>query len=115
MGLLLLHLRWKMLGLLDKTVSGPLQVEEQEKELNAAEASGVHHSTVLKAQERALQERQLELEATRAEMASNVSLASPKPSSASWSTKQDVSAAKRSIRHCEATQLPQKKTSQCSR
>lgn len=50
------------------------QVEEQEKEMNAAEASGVHHSTVLKAQERALQERQLEIEAARAEMASNVSL-----------------------------------------
>ena len=42
--------------------------------MNAAEASGVHHSTVLKAQERALQERQLEIEAARAEMASNVSL-----------------------------------------
>ena len=51
-----------------------LQVEEQEKELNVGEAAGLHHSTVLKAQERALQERQLELDAARAEMASNVSL-----------------------------------------
>ena len=50
-----------------------MQVEEQEKELNAAEAAGVHHSTVLKAQERALQERQLEIDAARAETASKVS------------------------------------------
>ncbi len=58
-------------------LSGTVQVEEQEKELNVVEASGVHHSTVLKAQERALQERQLEIEAAREEMASNVSLPCP--------------------------------------
>ena len=50
-----------------------LQVEEQEKELSAGEAAGVHHSTMLKAQERALQERQLQIEASRAEMAADVS------------------------------------------
>ncbi len=51
-----------------------LQVEEQEKEMSAAEAAGVHQSTVLKAQERALQERQRELDAARTEMAANVRL-----------------------------------------
>ena len=51
-----------------------MKVEEQEKEMSAAEAAGVHQSTVLKAQERALQERQLELDAARAEMAANVRL-----------------------------------------
>jgi len=50
-----------------------LQLEEQEKELSAGEAAGVHHSTVLKAQERALQERQLETETSRAQMAADVS------------------------------------------
>ena len=57
-----------------------MQVEEQEKELSAAEAAGVHHSTVLNAQERALQERKLEIDAARAEMASNVSLRCTHPS-----------------------------------
>lgn len=50
--------------------------------MSAAEAAGVHHSTVLKAQENALQERQLELEASHAEMLAavshgNCSVASP--------------------------------------
>ena len=51
-----------------------IQVEEQEKEMSAAKAAGVHQSTVLKAQGRALQERQLELDAARAEMTANVRL-----------------------------------------
>ena len=52
---------------------GLLQIEEQSKELSAAEAAGVHRSTVLKAQEKALQERQRELEAFRAELSAKVS------------------------------------------
>ena len=54
-------------------MGGPSQIEEQSKELSAAEAAGVHHSTVLKAQEKALQERQRELEASRAEISAKVS------------------------------------------
>ncbi len=54
-------------------MGGPSQIEEQSKELSAAEAAGVHHSTVLKAQEKALQERQRELEVARAEISAKVS------------------------------------------
>ena len=54
-------------------IGEPLQIEEQSKELSAAEAAGVHHSTVLEAQEKALQERQRELEASRTELSAKVS------------------------------------------